>query len=189
MFEVKTNVTFEEFKEYVRAALAAHRSSETAAFKRNRVIALTISFVACFGAIILLIRLYNTTGEPWIMSALVIMVLFTFYCAYRVINYAIMYRTPKDERLLKKMWENSTKTKGAEYSLTFDNESFTVTSSVFSEILKYSVVLHLIETQTNFYIITGLNQGFIVNKENLSKEQRMFVRTHCSSEEKPQITI
>lgn len=190
MFEVKTQNTFEEYKTYIRAALTAHRASETAERKRQRKITLTLCFAACIGAMIFLIRLYNQTGESWIMSALVVMVLFTGYCMYRVINFAIMYRTYKDEKFFRNMWETSVNTLGEEYTIAFENEYFSVISHKFSANIKYDLVKKLIETQTHFYIMSGVDlNGFIVCKDNLTKDLCMFIRTHCSSEEKPQITV
>jgi len=37
--------------------------------------------------------------------------------------------------------------------------------------------------------MTGINQGFIAGKGDLTKEQCLFIRTHCSSVEKPQIIL
>ncbi len=190
MFEVKTQNTFEEYKTYIRSALAAHRSTKTAAFRIRRVIMITITEAACIGYIGLMIWLYNETGLTIAMIMAVIVICFEIYGAYRIINWAKMFRTPKDEKFFRKLWENSVNTHGEEYTLTFDNEGFSAISPKFSAEIKYDLVNKLIETQTHFYIMSGVDhQGFIVCKENITKEQCLFIRTHCSSEEKPQIIL
>lgn len=188
MFEVTTQNTFEEYKTYIRAAFAAHRSTETASFKRNRVIMLTISEAASLAYIVFMIWVYHETGFAFAIIMAGIVICFEIYGVYRIINWIKMFRTPKDEKFFRKLWENSVNTHGEEYTLTFDNECFSVFSPKFSANIKYELVNKLIETHTHFYIMSGFDyHGFIVCKFSLTKEQCMFIRTNCSSEEKPLI--
>lgn len=189
MFEVKTENTFEAYSEYIRSAIAADRSTQTAAFRRGRVFALTVCFVGCIGFICAYLYFWPITHNPMLLMMTAITAAVLIYGAFRVINYARLYRTPKDEKLLRTMWENDVKTHGAEYTLRFGDESFDLSASEYSACIKYSAVTRLIETETHFYIMTGLNQGFIVSKEGLAHEERLFIRTHCSSEKTPQITV
>lgn len=190
MFEVTTQNTFEEYKTYIRAAFAAHRSTETASFKRNRVIMLTISEAASLAYIVFMIWVYHETGFAFAIIMAGIVICFEIYGVYRIINWIKMFRTPKDEKFFCKLWENSVNTLGEEYTIAFENEYFSVISPKFSANIKYDLVKKLIETQMHFYIMSGVDlNGFIVCKDNLTKEQCMFIRTHCSSEEKPQITL
>lgn len=189
MFEVTTENTFEEYKTFLRAAIAASRASETKGFRIKRFVMLAIMEVVCIAFIVSLIWIYFTTRESWAVIMIAVMAFVETYSAFRVINYFRMFRTSKDEKFMRNMWENSVKMRGDKYTLTFDDECFSVVSPAFSANVKYDLVNKLIETKTHFYLLTGINQGFIADKGGLTKEQCIFIRTHCSSEEKPQIIL
>lgn len=189
MFEVATENTFEEYKTFLRAAIAASRASETKGFRIKRFVMLAIMEVVCIAFIVSLIWIYFTTKESWAVIMIAVMAFVETYSAFRVINYFRMFRTSKDEKFMRNMWENSVKMRGDKYTLTFDDECFSVVSPAFSANVKYDLVNKLIETKTHFYLLTGINQGFIADKGGLTKEQCLFIRAHCSSEEKPQIIL
>lgn len=189
MFEVKTENTFEEYKDFFRVAIAASRAIETKAFKTKRAVRFTLLEIATIAYIIFLIWMYFKTKESWALVMIAIMAVVEIYYVFRVVNYLKLFRTSKDEKFMHDLWENSVKMRGHTYLLTFENEYFTVLSQEFSANIKYELVNRLIETKTHFYIMTGINQGFIARKDALTKDQCLFIRTHCSSEEKPQIIV
>lgn len=190
MFEVKTMNTLEEYAKYVRAVIAANRSTETASFRRERVIMVSLSAAVGIVFVVCLLYLYSQTHESWLLTMAVVILAVFLYGAYRVVNFVRMYRTPKDEQLIRRMWENAVKIRGEEYTLVFGEDGFEVSLRELSANIKYSAVTRLIETQTDLYLMTGgIDQGLIVNKQPLTKEQCLFIRTHCSSADRPQITV
>ncbi|MBO6231918.1 MAG: YcxB family protein [Ruminiclostridium sp.] len=189
MFEVTIKLTYEEFRKYIYAVIAAKRSSETKAFRRERVIMLSLTFTALAVFTGFLIYTYAETGDRLFLGALIAAGAVAIYGVYRVINFAVMYKTPGDAEYIRRMWEKAVKANGEEYRLIFGEDAFDLVSDGESVSLRYSIITRLIETQAYFYIIADPEKVLIVNKADCTKEQCMFIRTHCSSEERPQITV
>ena len=184
-----TENTFEEYKAFLRTAITAGRASETKGFRVKRFVMLALLEVVCIAFIVSLILIRSTAKEPLAVIMIAVMASVEIYIVFRVINYFRMLRTSKNEKFMHKMWENSVKGHGEKYTLTFYDECVSVVSPAFTVNIKYDLIGRLIETKTHFYLLTNINQGLIAGKRDLTKEQCLFIRTHCSSEEKPQIIL
>ena len=68
MFEVTIKLTYEEFRKYIYAVIAAKRSSETKAFRRERVIMLSLTFTALAVFTGFLIYTYAETGDSFFLG-------------------------------------------------------------------------------------------------------------------------
>ena len=62
------------------------------------------------------------------------------------------------------------------YTYSFFNDHLEVRTARSFSSLEYCDILRLIETQTNFYIMTAINQAYIINKSNCSPELIAFIQ-------------
>ncbi|MBQ6183695.1 MAG: YcxB family protein [Ruminiclostridium sp.] len=189
MFEVTTKRTLEEYRKFVIAMVGANRAVEAKADRTKRVVLLTAAAVISAGVLIFFISLYWNTHDTWVLILIMLFSAFLIFDVLSIINRAKMHISGKSEKKLRETFDELVKTRGLEYTLTFGEETLDVKARDYTASIKYGAVNHLVETQTNFYISTTLGLCFIVNKDALTKDQSLFIRTHCSTEDKPQITL
>ena len=81
----------------------------------------------------------------------------------------------------KRIWNSSKDADGLETSFTFHFSDFRQKNKLSDRTIRYSDLSEIIETDTNFYLMLGKNQGSLLNKNDCSEELINFL--HQKAEE------
>ena len=155
MFEVKTRVTFDEYKKY---ALTVSRVIG----KFDIRLSVVLLIAAAFAVVLVVMGMY------WYLLFWVV-----FWCAY------ISFLFYRRSRNIQKQWNTDKLIKDADVTYRFDDDGFEMTTENSSAKVTYSQIHILIETQTHFYIMTSLHSGCSIGKADCTHEQCLFIKEHC----------
>lgn len=149
-YESKTKVTLEEFQKACKAFPGNYWSRVIRAF------ILTWIYMGIMFA-------YNDLGNIYFgIASVVVLFIILIYCKISMNFYA------------KKMYEKIDTTNDVEFTLKFYEDCLEKTSELRNEIIKYDTIKQIIETRTNFYILT--RYIIIIEKNNCSEELCEFIR-------------
>lgn len=149
-YESKTKVTLEEFQKAFKAFPGNYWSRVIRAF-----ILVWIYMGIMFA--------YNDLGNIYFgIASVVVLCITLIYCKISMNFYA------------KKMYEKIDTTNDVEFTLKFYEECLEKTSELRNEIIKYDSIKQIVETRTNFYILT--RYIIIIEKDNCSEELCEFIR-------------
>ena len=81
----------------------------------------------------------------------------------------------------KRIWNSNKDADGLETSFTFHFSDFRQKNKLSDRTIRYSNLSEIIETDTNFYLMLGKNQGSLLNKNDCSEELINFL--HQKAEE------
>lgn len=151
-FEVETIRTYEEYERYNKVVYEKFYKTKTV-----RIVFLVIYF--------LMITILSLLGSYLEALAVVLIAGISIFAAKHYVN-----------RDIKKTYETNELMKDAKVVYKFSEDRVESHSPIGIEVLEYSKMYKLIETDTNFYMMIAKNMGFIISKANMTKEQIEFVR-------------
>lgn len=151
-FEVETIRTYEEYERYNKVVYEKFYKTKTV-----RIVFLVIYF--------LMITILSLLGSYLEALAVVLIAGISIFAAKHYVN-----------RDMKKTYETNELMKDAKVVYKFSEDRVESHSPIGIEVLEYSKMYKLIETDTNFYMMIAKNMGFIISKANMTKEQIEFVR-------------
>ncbi len=76
----------------------------------------------------------------------------------------------------KKVYYSNKLAVDAELDFDFYENYFVKTSSAGTEKVEYTSLLKVVETKTNFYLMIGLNQGYMLKKADMPQGLDVFIR-------------
>ncbi|MBR0038386.1 MAG: YcxB family protein [Lachnospiraceae bacterium] len=155
-FEVETTRTFEEYEKYNKVVY-----EKLYKIKRIRIIFFVVYFL-----ILIVLSLPKNYAEA------IVVVLIAGISVF-ITRFITRFFVDRD---IKKTYETNTLMKDAKVLYKFSEDRVESHSPIGIEVLEYSKMYKLIETDTNFYMMIAKNMGFIISKANMTKEQIEFVR-------------
>ena len=182
MFEIQTKYTFEEFKRYIYDTDIARRKFAPDIYKQRFSILRTLAETYMLGSVAFLIWGAFRFEDLWFaaMSGFfgsIVMITLIIRIVGRHSTKKKMNRTTEYE--LRRVWASDSLTRDSIVTYVFGDDGFDVKLPYGISHIGYGNICFLTETPTNFYIMTSLSKGYLINKKNTDKDARLFIRTHC----------
>lgn len=151
MYKTETKYTYEEFKKY-----------ENEMYKKK-----VFKGIGNFVVILVLmsIFLYYLSKNLTYPIGMLVLICTLFFFKNKACN-----------KMIDKMWNTTPDIHDMDLKFTFlENELEIITEKSNSK-LKYEHIYKVVETDTNFYILRGMNMGYIIVKNNCNAELVDFIR-------------
>ncbi len=152
MYETHTKNTYQEFKKFSNALLAA---------RFFNVFVPLLALILVVGLALLIIN-HNVSvliGE-------------LIGCAIAVPMCFIMNKVR-----VKRVYDSNRAVRNETYKILFNEDALEVKSQNFNLTIPYKDLHKIIETKTNFYLMAAENQGVIIIKANCNKKLIDFIRS------------
>ena len=152
LFQSKIKYTFEEYKKFNRAV-------------QNGIGKLRILEIALIALLILLAILEFISGN---------MIIVIFYIIMAVLVPPLLRLVSSNTE--KKSYYSNKNLQEAELTISFYDNYLEQANEIGCTKFKYDNIYKIIETKTNFYVMTASNQGIIIVKQNCSPDLIAFIK-------------
>ncbi len=185
MFEIHSKNTYEEFMRAQQAIAEARVSFYKTPQKSRSGLCILLALCALFEGMCIYFAIAN--NSEWFsafsvfLGLIIVVYIYVIFTAKDRAKNA--YRTKQAEKELYDIWNSDKQLKGCDETVRFDEDGFEVIRSFGSFKVGYDCVFRLAETQTNLYILLSLTRFVNIKKDNLTKEQYDFIKSHCRTGE------